>query len=58
MTLAEWGTLQAGTEYQYIFTLVRGEVLRQFDSLYTDVEGTEILNVDYIIRGLAHYFTL
>ena len=58
MTLAEWGTLQAGTKYQYIFTLVRGEVLRQFDSLYTDVEGTEILNVDYIIRGLAHYFTL
>ena len=27
-----------------------------FDSLFDDVEGTETLNVDYIIRGLAQYF--
>ena len=30
--------------------------MRQFDSLSTDVEGTETLHVDYIIRGLAQYY--
>ena len=28
----------------------------KFDSFSDDVEGTQNLNVDYIIRGLAHYF--
>ena len=30
--------------------------MRQFDSLSANVEIYETLNVDYIIRGLAHYF--
>ena len=56
MTLTASGTLEAGAKYQCLCGLVRGEVLRQFDSFYADVEGTETLNVDYIIRGLAQYF--
>ena len=53
MTLAVSGMLEADTKFQYLCTLVRGEVLRQFESLSSDVEITETLNVDYIIRGLA-----
>ena len=30
--------------------------MRQFYSLSVDVESTETLNVNYIIRGLAQYF--
>ena len=44
-------------KYQYIYTIFHEEALCQFDLLYADVEGTETLNVDYIIRGLAQYFT-
>ena len=54
--LAALGMLEAGSKYQYLCTIVRGEALRQFDSLSADVESAEILNVDYIIRGLAQYF--
>ena len=50
MTLAASGTLEAGTKYQYLCTLVRGESLRQFDFLPAEIEGTETLNVEYIIR--------
>ena len=32
------------------------EVLHQFDLLSDDVEITETLYMDYIIKGLAHYF--
>ena len=53
MTLAVSGMLEADTKFQYLCTLFRGEVLRQFESLSYDVEITETLNVDYIIRGLA-----
>ena len=56
MTLLASGTLEAGAKYQYLRTLVCGEALRQFDSLSADIEGTETLNTDYIIRGLAQYF--
>ena len=56
MTLAESGMLEAGAKYQYLCTLVRGELLFQFESLSADVEGTETLNIDYIIMGLAQYF--
>ena len=55
-TLVVSGTLEAGVKCQYLCTLVRGEALRQFDSLSVDVEGTETLNVDYIIRCLSQYF--
>ena len=50
MTLTASGTLESSTEYQYLHTLVRGEALHQFDSLCADVEGTETLKVDYIIK--------
>ena len=30
--------------------------MRQFEYVSADVEGTENLNVDYIIRSLAQYF--
>ena len=55
MTLAASGTLEAGTKYKHLPTLVCGEALRHFDWFSDYVEGTETLNVDYIIRGLAHY---
>ena len=45
MTLAASGTLEMGAKIQCFCTLVHGEALRQFDSLSTDVETTETLNV-------------
>ena len=57
MTLAVSGTLELGAKYQYLHTLVRGEVLCQFDFFSSDVEGMETVNVDYIIRVLAQYFS-
>ena len=56
MTLAASGTLEGDTKFQCLCTLVRRKALRQFYSLSPDVESTETLNVDYIIRGLAQYF--
>ena len=57
MILALLGTLEADAKFQYLCTLFRGEALCQFDSLSSNVESTETLNVDYIIMGLAHYFS-
>ena len=54
MTLAASGSLEAGAKYQYLCILVREEALCLFYSFSVDVGGTEILNIDYIIRGLAH----
>ena len=51
LTIAASGTLEAGVKYTYLRTLVWGEVLRQFDLLSADLEGTENPNIDYIIRG-------
>ena len=53
VTIVASVTLDAGTKYQYLRTIVCGEALRQFYLLSSDVEGTETLNVDYIVRGLA-----
>ena len=50
------GALKEGAKIQYIFSIVRGEALRQFDLLSADVEGTETLSFDDIIKGLAQYF--
>ena len=58
MTLVEIGILETGANIQYLLTLVHGEALFQFDSLYADVESTETLNVEFIIKGLALYFPL
>ena len=57
MTLTVSGTLEAGAKYQYPCTLFRREALCQFESLTYDVEITETLNVDYITRVLAQYFS-
>ena len=56
MNLAASGTLEADAKFKYLCTLVYGEELRQFESLSTDVESTETLNLYYIIRGLAQYY--
>ena len=56
MTLAASGTLEVDSKFQYLHALVRREALSQFDLLSDDVESTETLDVDYIIRGLAQYF--
>ena len=53
MTLATSETLEAGSKIQYLCTLGRREALHQFDSLYADVESTQTLNNDDIIKGLA-----
>ena len=55
--LAASGTLEVDAKFQYLCTLVCGEALHQFESLSAYAESTENLNVDYIIRGLAQYFT-
>ena len=53
MTLAASGMLKADAKFQYLCTIVHGEALRRFGSLSDDVEITETLDVDYIIRVLA-----
>ena len=53
MTLAASRILDTGANIQYLCTIVRGEALRQFDLLFSDVESTETLNIEYIIKGLA-----
>ena len=49
MTLAASGTLAMDSKIQYIFTLVRGEALRYFELLSSDIEGANPLNVKTII---------
>ena len=58
MPLAAAGMLEAGAHIQYLCTLARGEALCQFDLLSADVEITQTLNVDDIIKGLVQYFFL
>ena len=56
MTNAKSGTLDTGAKIQYLCTLVCGEALRHFDSFSDDVERTETLTAENIIKGLALYF--
>ena len=51
MNLVVSEMLGMGAKVQNLFKLVRGEALRQFDSLCSDVKITESLNVEYIING-------
>ena len=44
-TLAVTGTLETGTNIQYLCMLVCGEAFLHFDSFSADAEITEILNV-------------
>ena len=54
MTLTFTGTLKTDSNIQYICMLVRGEELRQFDLMSSDVTYTDTsLNVDYPLKGLA-----
>ena len=55
MTLAVSGTLESDAKFQYLSTIVCREALLQFESFSDDVESTETLNVDYIIRCVAQY---
>ena len=55
MTNAKSGTLDTGAKIQYLCTLVCGEALRHFDSFSDDVERTESLTAENIIKGLALY---
>ena len=57
MTLAASGTLKADTKFQYLRATVRRELLRHFGPLSSGMESMETLNVDYVIRGLAQYFS-
>ena len=55
MTLAASGKLDMGAKIQYICMLVHGEGLRKFDSLSAELESTETLNLECIIKGLESY---
>ena len=55
MNLAASGKMETGKNIKYLRTLVRGEALRQFDSLSADVKSMEKVNMRYIIKGLALY---
>ena len=57
-TLKTSRLLEADADFQYLCNIVHREALRQFDLLSSDVEITETLNVDYIIRELSQYFPL
>ena len=56
MTLAASGTMETGAKIKYLCTLVRGEELRQFDSLSSDVQGANPLTLETIVLGLDSYF--
>ena len=57
MTLSAIGMLEMEAKIQYLYTLVLGEVLGQFDLLSADVKNIETpLDVDYLLRGLAWCF--
>ena len=58
MTLVVTGTLEIGVNIQYLHMLVRGEALHHFYLLSSYVESTETLNLEYIVKGLALYFSL
>ena len=52
MTFAASGTLEAVAKYWYLWTIVCGEALHEFE-FSADIESTETLNIDCIITGLA-----
>ena len=57
MSHASTGTLETGTDVQYLCTLVCGEALRHFDVLSADVENTDTsLTLHDQLKGLAWYF--
>ena len=55
MTIVASGTLATGAKIEYFCTLVRVEALRKFDLWSAEMEGTDPINVETIILGLAWY---
>ena len=53
MNLEASGTLATYAKFQYLHTLVRGKSLRQFEFLFSEGEGTDLLKLETIILGLA-----
>ena len=53
MTHAASGTLGGDAKVPYICTLVHGEALRHFDTMYANMEGTKPITVEAIILGFA-----
>ena len=58
-TLAAMGTLETEAKVHYLHMLVFGEALNQFDLLSADMENMDTsLDVDYLLKGLAWYFSM
>ena len=53
ITHASSGTLEVGVKVQYLRPLVCGYALRQVDLLSADVESTNLLTLENIIKGLV-----
>ena len=58
MTLEDSGILEPAANYQYLHTLVCGELLRHVDLLSDDVESAKPLRVEDIILVLGVYLFL
>ena len=57
MTLGAMVTLETDPKVQYLCMLVREEALIHFDLVSADAKNTEtLLDVDYVLKGLAWYF--
>ena len=56
MTLEAPGTLRSGANIQYLCTLLRGEALRQFDILSSEVGSTTPENLTSTILDLGTQF--
>ena len=55
MNLKASGMLDASAKINYIHTLLRGEALRQLDTLYVEVGGINTTHLNHIILGLGMY---
>ena len=51
------GVLVDNTKIQYLCTLLLGEVLSQFDMLYSEIGSTTSEKLKSIILGLGTYFS-
>ena len=56
MTFEASGIITSGTRIQYLHTMVRGEALRQFYMLSSEVVSATSENLASIILGLSTYF--
>ena len=56
MNLKDSGNLDLAAKDQYICMLIRGEALRHFDLLSSDMDSTNPLTAEATILGLVTYF--